>query len=148
TPVSTTAASLPRTKTYADTKPRLTRDQASSPAASPLGPVDSGVVESVGLFDPAGVAAPPSESFELQAATPSTAMPRAPRPTRVTSQRRLTARGCHNVMSRPCASVGHQSRVSPGRPCWIGRQACDYPPTHVHLRAIRCSHADRREGVH
>src|SRR5919107_3257432 len=41
TPVSTTAASRPRTSTYADTKPRFTRDQATWPAsgvdAEPVG---------------------------------------------------------------------------------------------------------------
>ena len=101
TPVSTTAAWPPRTRTYAATKPRSTRDQRS-PAPPPL-------AEASSSSPPRRSAGPPA-SLPPQPATPSTATARAPRPDQVRKVRRPTGRREAVPMDRRSGRVRRTSR--------------------------------------
>ncbi len=101
TPVSTTAASPPRTRMYAETKPRLTRVQSIPPA---VGEPDASVVAAalgMGVPEPEGDV-PAAESLgpsapdargvvdaAAQPATPRTASATEPRPRSARKVRRV-----------------------------------------------------------
>jgi hypothetical protein len=130
TPVSTMAAWAPRTRTYADTNPRLTRCQANSsraggtaPGGEPsadgsLGGCEPGVgVEPAAEADGRVVACAPGE----QAATLMTASANAPRPRSAMKVRRSI--GC-NMRLPGQQWTSPQPRIRrpvPPRIAWDGR---------------------------
>ena len=137
TPVSTTAASPPRARMYADTKPRLTRCQAVGPPAVPepdpdpdgASPEPAAVDAEAAAPSPGGdagaLAADDARGTRIrrgaaQPATPSTATARPARPRSTRNRRRLignaaliagwydAAGGCGSPAGR-----GHHPREAP-----------------------------------
>src|SRR6478609_7516077 len=121
TPVSTMAASPPRTSTYADTNPRLTRSQASAPAPLPAlddaagaaeaGPLGGGVGGGVAAELDAGLDAP---ALGAHAATDTMASANPPRPRSARKVRRVIGTGDGiRPMVRPSSRAGSARPPTP-----------------------------------
>ena len=137
TPVSTIAASPPRARMYAETNPRLTRDQRSAPPAESDGGVDDPAADAPGVApgDVPGVGDEPPAPLDAegraeaiaageQAASEMTARANAPLPRSATKVRRsmrrvsstggLPRRGSGPVQGpiRPAIAPGSGPRTS------------------------------------
>src|SRR5829696_4356314 len=126
TPVSTMAASPPRTKMYADTKPRLTLVQSAPPAAPDRGGLEApATAEAEGpapppgpVLDPALAAAatdPLLDPLGAHPAIPRTAIAAAPRPRSARKTRRVSITRAMSVDGTADGSMRFTRRISPCR---------------------------------